>query len=146
MRAIDFSPLYRSAIGYDHVLNLLENATRGENKNSGYPPYNIEVIEQDKYQITLAVAGFSEENIEITSENNKLTIKGKQETQNVERKFLHQGIAGRDFERTFELAEHVRVIGADLKNGLLTIDLVKEIPEAMKPRRIEIGKQVIDAQ
>jgi molecular chaperone IbpA len=145
MRAIDFSPLYRSAIGYDHVLNLLENATRGENKNSGYPPYNIEVVEQDKYQITLAVAGFAEENLEITSENNKLTIKGKQESDSNERKFLHQGIAGRDFERTFELAEHVKVIGADLKNGLLTIDLVKEIPEAMKARRIAIGQKVIDA-
>lgn len=146
MRTIDFSPLYRSAIGYDHVLNLLENASRGESKNTGYPPYNIEVVEKDKYQITLAVAGFSQDEIEITSENNKLNIKGKHQADDKERKYLHQGIAGRDFERTFELAEHVRVVGADLQNGLLQIDLVKEVPEAMKARKIQIGTQVIDAE
>ena len=145
MRTIDFSPLYRTAIGYDHVLNLLENATRGDAKNTGYPPYNIEVTEEDKYQITLAVAGFAEGDIEVTSEHNKLTISGKQQADESNRKFLHQGIASRDFERTFELAEHVRVVDADLKNGLLQINLVKEIPEAMKPRRIQIGSSVIDA-
>lgn len=145
MRNIDFSPLYRTAIGYDHVLNLLENATRGDAKNTGYPPYNIEITEEDKYQITLAVAGFAEGDIEVTSEHNKLTISGKQQADESNRKFLHQGIAGRDFERTFELAEHVRVVDANLKNGLLQINLVKEIPEAMKPRRIQIGSSVIDA-
>ncbi|KZX74946.1 heat-shock protein [Oleiphilus sp. HI0009] len=145
MRSIDLSPLYRTAIGYDHVLNLLESASRGDSKNTGYPPYNIEVIESDKYQITLAVAGFSKNEIQITSERNKLNIKGKHVADHKERKFLHQGIAGRDFERTFELAEHVRVVGADLENGLLKVDLVKEIPEAMKPKKIEIGTQIIDA-
>jgi len=145
MRTIDFSPLYRTAIGYDHVLNLLENATKGDAKNTGYPPYNIEITEKDKYQITLAVAGFAEGDIEVTSEHNKLTISGKQQADESNRKFLHQGIAGRDFERTFELAEHVRVVDANLKNGLLQINLVKEIPEAMKPRRIQIGSSVIDA-
>jgi len=139
MRTIDFSPLYRSAIGYDHVLNLLENATRGDSKNTGYPPYNIEVVDQDQYQITLAVAGFSQDDIEITSEHNRLTIKGNQKQDSTQRNFLHQGIAGRDFERAFELAEHVRVVDADLNNGLLQINLIKEIPEAMKPRKIEIG-------
>ncbi|KZY69561.1 hypothetical protein A3742_04005 [Oleiphilus sp. HI0071] len=145
MRTLDFSPLYRTAIGYDHVLNMLENATRGEAKNTGYPPYNIEVIEQDKYQITLAVAGFAESDIEITSEHNKLTIKGKQTSEQEGRKFLHQGIAARNFERTFELADHVKVVDADLKNGLLQINLVKEIPEAMKPRKIDIGTRLIES-
>lgn len=145
MRTLDFSPLYRTAIGYDHVLNMLENATRGEAKNTGYPPYNIEVIEQDKYQITLAVAGFAENEIEITSEHNKLKIQGKQTADQDERNFLHQGIAARNFERTFELADHVKVVDAELKNGLLQINLVKEIPEAMKPRRIEIGSRLLES-
>ena len=145
MRTLDFSPLYRTAIGYDHVLNMLENATRGETKNTGYPPYNIEVVEQDKYQITLAVAGFAEEDIEITSEHNKLSIQGKQPSEESPRNFLHQGIAARNFERTFELADHVKVVNAELRNGLLQINLVKEIPEAMKPRRIQIGSQLIEA-
>ncbi len=145
MRTLDFSPLYRTAIGYDHVLNLLENATRGEAKNTGYPPYNIEVIGQDRYQITLAVAGFSENDIEITSEHNKLKVQGQQTADQGERKFLHQGIAARSFERTFELADHVKVVDAELKNGLLQINLMKEIPEAMKPRKIEIGSRPLEA-
>jgi molecular chaperone IbpA len=145
MRTLDFSPLYRTAIGYDHVLSMLENATRGEAKNTGYPPYNIEVIEQDKYQITLAVAGFAENDIEITSEHNKLKVQGKQTADQDERKFLHQGIAARSFERTFELADHVKVVDAELKNGLLQINLMKEIPEAMKPRKIEIGSRLLEA-
>lgn len=144
MRTLDFSPLYRTAIGYDHVLNMLENANRGETKNTGYPPYNIEVIGQDKYKITLALAGFSEDDIEITSEHNKLKVEGKQSPVKDERKFLHQGIAARNFERTFELADHVKVVDAELKNGLLQINLVKEIPEAMKPRKIAIGAKLIE--
>ena len=144
MRPVDFSPLYRTAIGYDHVLNMLENANRGETKNTGYPPYNIEVIGQDKYKITLALAGFSEDDIEITSEHNKLKVEGKQSPVKDERKFLHQGIAARNFERTFELADHVKVVDAELKNGLLQINLVKEIPEAMKPRKIAIGAKLIE--
>jgi len=139
MRTVDFSPLYRSSVGFDHLLNLLENASRGEQKNGGYPPYNIEALGKDQYQITLAVAGFAEQDLDIQSDHNKLCIKGQQKTQDKERTYLHQGIANRNFERTFELAEHVKVVGAKLENGLLTIDLVKEIPEAMKPRRIEIG-------
>ncbi|TNC82553.1 MAG: heat-shock protein [Oleiphilus sp.] len=139
MRTVDFSPLYRSSVGFDHLFNLLENASRGDQKNNGYPPYNIEALGKDKYQITLAVAGFSESELDIQSNHNRLTIKGNQTENRKERTFLHQGIANRNFERTFELAEHVKVIGAELKNGLLIIDLEKEIPEAMKPRKIEIG-------
>lgn len=145
MRTLDFSPLYRTAIGYDHVLNMLETATRGEAKNTGYPPYNIEVIQQDKYQITLAVAGFAETDIDITSEHNKLKIQGQQSAAQEDRNFLHQGIAARSFERTFELADHVKVVDAELKNGLLQINLVKEIPEAMKPRKIEIGSRLLES-
>ena len=139
MRTVDFTPLYRSSVGFDHLFNLLESASRGDQKNTGYPPYNIESLGKDQYQITLAVAGFAEEDLEIQSEQNRLKIKGQHQAEKVERTFLHQGIANRNFERTFELAEHVKVTGASLKNGLLAIDLVKEIPEAMKPRKIEIG-------
>lgn len=139
MRTIDLSPLYRTAIGYDHVSNLLENANRSDAKSGGYPPYNIEVIAPDQYQITLAVAGFDEDALDITSENNKLTISGTNKDSGQQRNYLHQGIAGREFKRAFELAEHVKVVGADLKNGLLKINLVKEIPEAMKPRKISIS-------
>lgn len=139
MRTVDFSPLYRSSVGFDHLFNLLENASRGDQKNNGYPPYNIEALGKDKYQITLAVAGFSEADLDIQSNHNRLTIKGLHGTDRKDRTFLHQGIANRNFERTFELAEHVKVLGAELKNGLLIIDLEKEVPEAMKPRKIEIG-------
>lgn len=139
MRTIDFAPLYRSSVGFDQLFHLLENSARGEQKNTGYPPYNIEALDQDRYQITLAVAGFEESELHIQSENNRLSIKGQQAQSDKERTFLHQGIANRSFERTFELAAHVRVTGAALKNGLLIIDLQREVPEAMKARRIEIG-------
>ncbi len=142
MRTVDFSPLYRSSVGFDHLFNLLENASRGDQKNGGYPPYNIEALGKDQYQITLAVAGFAESDLDIQSNQNKLTIKGQQAPVEKERTFLHQGIAARNFERTFELADHVRVTSAALENGLLKIDLVREIPEAMKPRRIEIGSNI----
>ena len=139
MRTVDFSPLYRSSVGFDHLFNLLENANRSDQKNGGYPPYNIELLDKDSYQITLAVAGFSENEIDIQSHHNKLSIKGQQAPEDRKRQFLHQGIAGRNFERTFELADHVRVEKAALKNGLLEIYLVREVPEAMKPRKITIG-------
>ena len=139
MRSLDFSPLYRSSVGFDHLFNLLENASRGEQKNTGYPPYNIELLDKDNYQITLAVAGFSEDSIDIQSHQNKLTVKGTQPVDDKKRTYLHQGIAGRNFERTFELADHVRVVSANMQNGLLEINLIREIPEAMKPRKIAIG-------
>lgn len=144
MRTVDFTPLHRSAIGFDHIFNLLENASRGEQKNTGYPPYNIEALDESRYQITLAVAGFAEENLNIESEMNRLKITGTQAKADDGRRFLHQGIAGRSFERTFELAEHVNVTGAHLENGLLVIDLVKEVPERMKPRQIDIGKKALE--
>jgi molecular chaperone IbpA len=144
MRTVDFSPLYRSSVGFDHLFNLLENASRGDQKNNGYPPYNIEALSKDKYQITLAVAGFSEDQIDIQSNHTKLTIKGTQGDEPKDRTFLHQGIANRNFERTFELAEHVKILGANLEHGLLTISLEKEIPEAMKPRQIKIGAKALN--
>lgn len=144
MRTLDFAPLYRSSVGFDHLFNLLETASRGEQKNTGYPPYNIEAFDKDRYQITLAVAGFAEEQIDIHTEQNKLVIKGTNDADNSKKNFLHQGIANRNFERTFELAAHVKVVGADLKNGLLTIDLEREIPDAMKPRKIEINRKQIE--
>lgn len=140
MTTIDLTPLYRSTVGFDRFGSLL-NAALGAEKSSsaGYPPYNIEVVGEDRYAITLAVAGFRREDIEIQVENGVLTISGKQESANKDRNFLHQGIANRAFERKFTLADHVEVTAAELENGLLVLSLVKEVPEAMKPRKIEIG-------
>lgn len=138
MTTIDFTPLFRSAIGFDRFANALEMANRSD--NGGYPPYNIELIDEDKYRISLAVAGFSKEELEIETKENRLTVSGgKAADAEGERKFLHRGIANRGFERSFQLADYVRVSGANYENGLLHIDLKREIPEAMKPRRIEIG-------
>ena len=141
MTTVDLTPLYRSTIGFDRFGSLL-NAALGAEKtaSAGYPPYNIEVVGEDHYTITLAVAGFGSENIDIQIENGTLTIRGKQEeAQGEKRNYLHQGIASRSFERKFTLADHVQVTGADLSNGLLKLNLVHEVPEAMKPRKIEIG-------
>jgi molecular chaperone IbpA len=141
MRTLDFAPLYRTSVGFDQLFNQLESAKLGEQKNTGYPPYNIEALSKDAYQITLAVAGFAESDIEIQTNMNRLMIKGKQPEDTTERTFLHQGIAGRNFERNFELADHVKVTGASLKHGLLKIDLVRELPETMKPKTIAINTQ-----
>ncbi|PAY02277.1 heat-shock protein [Pseudoalteromonas sp. HM-SA03] len=140
MRTVDLSPLYRSFIGFDHLASMMDAAARTD-KQPSYPPYNIEALGKDKYQITMAVAGFSEQELTLESENNTLTVKGqKQATEEAnERKFIHQGIAERGFERKFQLGDHVKVLGADLAHGLLIIDLEREIPEALKPRKIEIG-------
>ncbi|MEQ2353097.1 Hsp20 family protein [Pseudoalteromonas piscicida] len=140
MRTVDLSPLYRSFIGFDHLASMMDAAARTD-KQPSYPPYNIEALGKDKYQITMAVAGFTEQELTLESENNTLTVKGqKQATEEAnERKFIHQGIAERGFERKFQLGDHVKVLGADLAHGLLVIDLEREIPEALKPRQIEIG-------
>lgn len=149
----DFSPLYRSYIGFDHLAGLIDKASRAD-KQSTYPPYNVELLAEDKYRITMAVAGFSEQDIDIESKDNSLIIIGTKATnasganRNKEnqalRKFLHQGIAERNFERKFQLGEHVKVIGAFMENGLLHIDLQREIPEALKPRKIAInGKSLL---
>ncbi|WP_353186191.1 Hsp20 family protein [Bosea sp. (in: a-proteobacteria)] len=140
MRHFDLSPLYRSTVGFDRLFSLLDQATSNETAPS-YPPYNIERTAENAYRITIAVAGFSEADLSIESKENALTVKGeKQANDNGEkREVLHQGIAARAFERRFQLADYVQVTGASLENGLLHIDLVREIPEAKKPRQIPIG-------
>jgi len=139
MNRIDLTPLYRSSVGYDRFGSLLDAAFQTEKANSAYPPYNIEVVEENNYAITVAVAGFKEAEIELQVENGVLTVRGKKEPQDGERNFLHQGIASRSFERKFNLADHIEVVSADLADGLLRVHLVKEIPEAMKPRTIAIN-------
>ena len=138
MNTIDLSPLYRSSIGFDRLGSLLDAALRSD-QSTGYPPYNIEVVGEDRYTITLAVAGFEESELELQSEKGVLSVRGKKAGEKDERHFLYQGIATRSFERKFSLADHVEVTGAQLNNGLLSIYLVREIPEAMKPRRIAIN-------
>lgn len=144
MNTIDLAPLYRSTIGFDRLASLLDNALNTEAVSPGYPPYNIEVLEDNHYSITLAVAGFDESELDIKVENGVLTVRG-QKAADEKRKYLHQGIAYRKFERKFNLADYVEVKDADLANGLLTISLIKEIPEAMKPRNISINSgKVLD--
>lgn len=140
MATIDLSPLFRSTIGYDRVNRLLESAMAGEGSAPSYPPYNIEKLGDDDYRVVVAVAGFREDDIDITVENSTLTIRGKAaEDDDQEVRYLHRGIAGRAFERRFELADHIQVKGAKLENGLLSIELVREVPEHLRPRKIEIG-------
>jgi molecular chaperone IbpA len=137
--ATDFSPLYRSFIGFDHLANLMDKANRTE-KQSTYPPYNIELLAEDKYRISMAVAGFTEQELDIQSERNTLVVTGtKTSDDKVERKFIYQGIADRNFERKFQLNDHIKVVGAFMRDGLLHIDLEREIPEALKPRKIAIN-------
>ena len=143
MNTIDLSPLYRSTIGFDRLASLLDSTLAAENSSPGYPPYNIEACDENVYAITLAVAGFKKDEIDINVEKGVLTIRGKKE-QDESRQYLHQGIANRAFERKFNLDDHVEVTGADLNDGLLSIHLVKEIPEAMKPRRIKINQDSND--
>lgn len=140
MRQIDFTPYRRSAIGFDRLFDMLEASARQATAEN-YPPFNLERLAEDRYRITLAVAGFKADEIDITAQQNLLLISGKKaETdQQDNRAFLHLGIANRSFERRFELADFVRVEHADLVDGLLTVDLVREVPEAMKPRKISIG-------
>ena len=138
MRHIDFSPLYRSTIGFDRLAHLLDTMT-GDAEQNGFPPYNIERLAENEYRITMAVAGFAEDDLKIEIKDTALTVKGERKTDEKEREFLHRGIAARAFERRFQLADHVEVKGAELKNGLLNIDLVRNLPERMKPRTIAIG-------
>ena len=141
MRGLDFSPYRRSTVGFDRLFDFLENDARAEPDN--YPPFDIEKISDDQYRITLAVAGFRRDEIDITALQNMLVVAGrKSENRNRDGNFLHMGIATRAFERRFELADFVRVTSADLADGLLTIELLREVPEAMKPRKIEIGGNV----
>ena len=137
MNAIDFSPLFRTAIGFDRLARLMET-TRPADAQS-YPPYNIERTAEDQYVLTLAVAGFAENELDIQLHNDTLTVTGRPAAQPEARAFLHRGIAGRAFERRFVLADHLVVQGAELANGLLHVLLKREVPEALKPRRIAIG-------
>nr|WP_136252179.1 Hsp20 family protein [Ningiella ruwaisensis] len=151
MRTIDLSPLYRSFIGSDHLASLIDAATRHE-KQTTYPPYNIELTGEDKYRITMAIAGFSKDDVTIEVQENTLKVTGakanesdeKSSNNEDERKFLHKGISERNFERKFQLGDNVKVLAADLEHGLLHIDLERKIPEAQKPRRIEIGSKLIE--
>ncbi len=137
MRNVDFSPLYRNAIGFDRLLNLME-ANTAKNTSGGYPPYNIEQKDEHNYRITMAVAGFSEDQLDLTQNENMLIVKGERKAEEG-KNYVYHGIAERDFERKFQLADYVKVTGASMENGLLHIDLVREIPEAMQPRKIAIG-------
>ncbi len=138
MRTIDFAPLFRHSVGFDRVQRLLDTAAQAD-QTSSYPPYNIEQLGETGYQVTLAVAGFSEDNIDITMTDRTLVVSGKTNDSEAERTFLYRGIAGRAFERRFELAEHIQVKGAKLENGLLHIALERVVPESEKPRKIEIA-------
>jgi molecular chaperone IbpA len=139
MRSIDLSPLFRSTIGFDHLDKLFESAFREATRDSSYPPYNIVKVAQDKYRISMAVAGFGEGDLDITAHEGVLTVKGQLREAEKGLEYLHRGIAQRAFEHRFQLADHVRVVGARLQNGLLDVELEREVPEAMKPRKIEIG-------
>jgi molecular chaperone IbpA len=139
MDPFDFSPLFRSTIGFDRLARLLDSTSRFDNAALAYPPYNIERTGEEAYRLTMAVAGFARDEIDITVQDNALTVTGKAKNGEDEHRYLHRGIARRAFERRFSLADHIKVVGADLDNGMLHVDLVHEVPEAMKPRRIEIG-------
>jgi len=140
MRALDFAPLYRSTVGFDRVFSMLDQFAGVEDPVSNYPPYNIERASENAYRISVAVAGFTDADLSIETKENRLTIRGEKQT-NEEKTgdVLYQGIAARTFERSFQLADYVKVKGASLENGLLHVDLVREIPEAMKPRSIPIA-------
>jgi molecular chaperone IbpA len=135
MRTFDFDPLWRSSIGFDRLFDLVEAAQRTNEDN--FPPYNIERLDENRYQISLALAGFSPDDVSITAEHNVLTVEGRKTDE--KRQFLFQGISGRAFKRQFNLADYVHVKGASFDNGLLRIELMREIPEAMKPRKIAIS-------
>jgi molecular chaperone IbpA len=141
MRDFDFSPFARSSIGFDRFFELLDATGRLGEPDSGYPPYNIEKLGEDAYRITMAVAGFDRDELQVVARQNTLTIAGRKKNEE-NRQYLHRGLATRAFERQFNLADYVRVSGANLENGLLSVDLVREVPDEVKPRRIEIGAGV----
>ncbi|NEU14617.1 Hsp20 family protein [Methylobacterium sp. BTF04] len=138
MRTFDFAPLYRSSVGFDRLVALLDQSARVETSMT-WPPYNIEKVAEDAYRITMAVAGFSQDEIDLTQHATTLQVTGQKGDPSGEREYLHRGLAARAFRQTFNLADHVTVTGASLENGLLTVDLEREVPEALKPRRIAIG-------
>ncbi len=141
MRNFDFSPLYRyrTSIGFDRLANIMDTVTRADSGGSSYPPYNIEKTDDDSYRISIAVAGFAEDELNIEARDGQLVISGKKADSEDDVQYLHRGIANRAFEKRFQLADHVRATDATTENGLLHVDLVREVPEALKPRRIEIA-------
>lgn len=146
MRAYDFSPLYRSAIGFDRLAGMLDSASRLDAQAPSYPPFNVERVDENDTRVTMAVAGFTEDELEIEVKDQTLTISGKKAEETDDRTYLHRGIAARNFERRFQLADHVQVTGAKLENGLLHVDTRREIPEALKPRSISIQAANTDGQ
>ena len=143
MNRFDFTPYRRSTVGFDRLFDLLENTGRAAAQGDNYPPFNIERRAEDNYRITIAVAGFKSADLDITAQQNLLEVQGKKRDETAEGDFLHVGIANRGFERRFELADFVRVSAADLADGLLVIDLVREVPDAMKPRKVAIGNEPV---
>jgi molecular chaperone IbpA len=147
MDRFDFAPLFRSTIGFDRLARMVDSAARFDGGVPGYPPYNIESTGDDAYRLTMAVAGFSRDEIDITVHENSLVITGKGQKEETENgRYLHRGIARRAFERRFSLADHIKVTGASMDNGLLHVDLVREVPEEAKPRQIKIGEAVSQPQ
>ena len=138
MRTIDFSPMYRSVVGFDRLATLLDAATKADS-TAGYPPYNIETVGENAYRIEVAVAGFSAAELTIEARENTLAVQGRKAANDEGRRYLHRGLAERNFERRFQLADYVVVTGAELRDGLLAISLERQLPESLKPRRIEIG-------
>ena len=139
MNTFDFSPLFRSTIGFDRLTRLVDAAASMDNAALAYPPYNIEKTGEDAYRLTMAVAGFSSDEVDVTVHENSLLVTGKAKKEDENGRYLHRGIARRAFERRFSLADHIKVVGATLVNGMLHVDLAREVPEAMKPRKIAIG-------
>lgn len=144
----DLSPLYANTVGFDRFGSLLDSAMSAERQSAGYPPYDIELVGENKYAITLAVAGFNENEVDVQVEKGILSVRGKKEDATKDSRYLHRGIATRSFERKFNLADHVEVVNAQMDNGLLKIALLKEIPEAMRPRKIPVSgvTPVIDSE
>jgi len=139
MTSFDFSPLFRSTIGFDRLARFVDSATRIDGSAVAYPPYNIEKTGEDAYRLTMAVAGFGEDELDVTVHEGTMIVTGKAQERDEDGKYLHRGIARRAFERRFSLADYIKVMGASLENGLLHVDLVREVPEAAKPRQIKIG-------
>jgi molecular chaperone IbpA len=148
MRTFDFSPLYRATVGFDRVAEMMDRVLEAEVSTPTYPPYNIEKTDENAYRISIAVAGFSESELSVEVKEGALLVSARKAEDDKDRTFLHRGIATRAFERRFQLADHVRVSGASHVNGMLNIDLVREVPEALKPRRIEInnGAKAIEGE
>ena len=137
MRTYDFTPLFRSTVGFDRLFDMIESSVRPD-----WPPYNIEKIGENQYRISMAIAGFAPDEIELVQQGSLLVITGQKKSEPKHQEMLHQGLASRSFKQTFNLADHVKVASADLENGLLLVELVREIPEQLKPRRIELGSRV----